>query len=244
MAQGSSSVRSVVNALVGLVLLAVLAGLCVQIYRVSTGQTPVYGRAESVDSEVKHQVTAPPAKRADTPQVQAIVGTQPVSPSALGGSDDQVTFRSPSGQLACVIAKDLAAVNPDGWVPLPANAKGTTAHGPGAVCVGIANLGVHPEDVHACGAGESLRSSVVGVWNESNGIGVCSPATTKMYADAQNHAEGGDRYDLPELKYGMHVAVGDYGCTISGAHATCAQLSTGRGFTIEDNVGYQFFAAR
>lgn len=242
MPQRTSPLRHAVNAVVGLILLAVFGGLCFQIYRVVVGEVPVYGRDETVAEQVKEQVAGTPTEKptATTPEVSEILGTQAVSPPSLGGTEDQVVFRAPGGQIACVIATDLATVDPAGWVPLPSDPQGAVASGPGAVCIGIANLAVHPGDARACPAGESLRSSVVGVWDASRGIGVCSPDTTRFYADVKNHTEGGDRFTLPELKYATHVRVGDYACTVTGAEATCVNVTTGNGFTLQDNVGYTF----
>ncbi|MBD3689164.1 hypothetical protein H8R18_06410 [Nanchangia anserum] len=236
-----SPVRRLVNAVIGLILLAVLIALCFQIYRVATGQTAVYGRAESVSDKVEEQIRPQAAPHADTAEVRSILATQPVAATELGGDAHRVTFRSPSGQLVCTIADDVSALDATGWVPRPANASGQEATGAGAVCVGIANLAVHRGDAHACAAGQSLRSSVVGVWNDSRGIGACSTDATRMFADARDHAEGGDRFQIPELGFGMHVELGDYGCTMTGSQAVCAQLSTGRGFSLEDNVDYGFF---
>lgn len=238
------ALRQLGFALIGIVLVGVLVGLCIQIYRVSTGQTAIYGRPGPV-TEATPTPSETPSEiaYAQTDRVHQIVDTQETTAEALGGDENHVTFRSPSGQIACTIATDVSTVDTGGWVPLPANPQGQTAHGPGAVCVGIANLAVHEGDAHPCARGESLRSSVVGVWGEDAGIGVCAPDATKMFADARNHSEGGDRYALPELPYGTHVKVGEYGCTINGAQAVCAHLTSGRGFVLEDNVGYEMLPA-
>lgn len=153
-------------------------------------------------------------------------------------------FRSPSGQIVCVIATDLSKADTGGWVPATASHDGKPAAGAGVMCAGISNVDAAPDDMHGCPGGQLLRTSVIGVWNDGQGVGACSADSTKMFADARDHAEGGDRFALADLPYGKHAELGDYGCTVDGAQATCAQLSTGRGFTYEDSVGYRFFPAK
>ena len=237
-----SSRRSPLWLLYGLVILVLIALVCWQIVRLSTGKVP---SAVPLGSQAgaTEAVAAPepkPIATTQTEQVKKVLAAQPVTPAQLGGDKKRVTFRSQSGIVVCTIAEKLEDTPPP-LVPLAADSSSALASGSGVVCATASNFDA-AGNVGKCKQGD-LRLSVLGVWDTSSGIGGCVNGTTPLYQDVKSGQtdNSGKRFDLQSLGPGQYTQLGKYACTFGGADATCVNVSTGKGFTFTDLEGYKFF---
>lgn len=235
-------------ALYGLVILAALALVCFQIYRISTGKVqsaiPLQQSENTQLAEILESTTqpTPTITPIDDEHVNQILGMQVVSPAQLGGSDTRVTFRSLGGETVCTIALNLEQDVPE-LVPLPVNSNGETASGPGAVCAGIHNF-ISSDHLGSCSQG-TLRASVLGVWSDNQSLGTCTDgSTTPLYQDAANNSANntdGQRFNYQPLGLDQYTQIGQYACAFINAGVSCVDVTTGRGFNFTENIEYSFF---
>lgn len=240
--EATSSRRSPLWLLYGLVVLVLIALVSWQIVRLSTGKVPSAVPLGS-QAEATETVAAPepkPVATTQTEQVKKVLAAQPVTPAQLGGDKKRVTFRSQSGIVVCTIAEKLEETPPP-LVPLAADSSGALASGSGVVCATASNFDA-AGNVGKCQQGD-LRLSVLGVWDSSSGIGGCVNGTTPLYEDVKSgqRDNSGKRFDLQSLGPGQYTQLGKYACTFGGTDATCVNVSTGKGFTFTNLEGYKFF---
>lgn len=226
--------KKIANLLAALLLTALLAFLCWQIYLNVTGEP-----ASQITKPVASGQTTYVPPNAETAEVQQMSKLRLVQPNKLSGSDKSVVVRSTGSNMICQITADTTKLDP--FIPAVITADGSQAKGAGAICSGQWDIQIAPEDQGKCDGW--LQKSTIGLWDGGRGVGSCLTTLTPLLNDMnQNQVDNlkGERFKYSELGYGSYTRVGDYACTFDAISMTCLNMATGAGFNYSAD-SYSFF---
>lgn len=237
--KGGSVSKNIAWSIYALILLAVLALIWWQIYRVSTGQAWSYGQPTTTEESVEVAQDNPDdIDLADTPQVQELAGMQRIENSSLGGDDNSVTFRTQSGSIICTISKDLQKYPVSDWIPRGVTPKGEPLSGPGVSCAPYHYHQLVADDVQKCDGGYTVGVSFATTDNAPKAPGACQSERPRI----QRYVEQMEAGNLQEkvLPPNFRAQVGNYACQVDSLSVTCANMTTGKGFTFNEE-SYKYF---
>lgn len=238
--QPQSRAKQVWWVIYGIILLAVLALIVWQIYRVSVGEVASYGHPVSTSEQgVPQQPEASEPDYADTPEVQALAQLKRVDPTSLGGDDNSVTFRTQSGNIICTISSDLQKYPVSDWIPRGQTPDGKPLTGAGASCAPYQYHQLTQADTHPCDEGGYTHGVQFATTSD---LDVAPGACTSERERINNYVTEMDAGTLTEkvLQPNFRAQIGDYACSFESLSVTCANMMTGRGFTFDDS-SYRYF---
>lgn len=246
-----SKAAKILWAVYGCILLVILAALLYYLWLVMNGTAYSYGHKPITQSQINSELASKHAKAvtesdkgksntryAKTEQVQQLARLAKVERAQFNGNSNYVTFRQPSGQIVCTITQDVKKYPPSTWIPTWISSQGQKASGPGVVCGVVRPLTVQSGDSHRCSRGKYV-GAVFGVTRDQKKmVGACLTGRSPLHADAIFLKD--QRLKVPALEYDYRIELGDYSCSFQSLGVTCANMHTGRGFTIDDDK-YNFF---
>lgn len=225
-----------------IILLAIIAGLAYYTFLVMNGTAYSYGKQEATSEppEVEIETISAGVEHPDyidTPEVKELTKLPVIDVKEIKGEADVAVFRNPEASIICGATTDFQKHPANEWIPKWVSVEGKEATGPGVECAILRAIPFEVPNPNGCPENRMAGHAYGLSTNEGPLKGMCWNEPSKLFEDVR--LKENKRYEVPELPFGYRVEIGNYSCAYTALEVTCADVTTGKGMTIDDqSVNY------